>query len=145
MQYAQGRIGKVFVIRFDNNEDIINELKQFAVKKKIRMGNVFLLGALHNAKLVAGPKKQTMPPDPCWIPFENAWETLGVGTITSSGKHADVHLHASIGRGTRVLTGCIRHTANVFLFIEAVVYEIKGVHAERTMDKKLGLKKLVVK
>ncbi|MGQ9558491.1 MAG: PPC domain-containing DNA-binding protein [Desulfurispora sp.] len=53
-----------------------------------------------------------------------------------------IHLHASWGRGDRVVTGCIREEATVYLMVEVFVWEITGLAAGRHFDQRLGLKAL---
>lgn len=140
MKYTQGRIGRIFVLRFDDGDVVLDELKRLAKKEKIRSAVFLFLGALKKGHLVTGPKKPVVPPEPNRLRFKDGWEALGAGTLFPSAEGApQIHIHASMGRKKKVLTGCVRGDSEVFLMIEAVVFELTGVKAEKNMDPKTGL------
>jgi hypothetical protein len=139
MQYTEGRIGRVFVVRIDNGEDLIASLRTFILEKEIGAGSVVFLGALMDGKLVTGPEKPVIPPDPHFVFFEGGWEVFGVGTIYPGEGGPHIHYHASVGRAGHALTGCLREKAVTYLIVEAVIYEITGLSAKREFDKKMQL------
>ena len=94
---------------------------------------IFLV-ALRNGDLVTGPKKTVIPPDPNWVKFKDGWEVFGIGTIFTNKKGPQIHIHSSLGKKKDVFTGCIRKDSRVFLVIEAVVFELKGVKATKDID-----------
>jgi len=49
-----------------------------------------------------------------------------------------------MGKKTKTLIGCIRKKSEVFLVIEAVVFELKGVKATKGIDPKTGLNLLKI-
>jgi predicted DNA-binding protein with PD1-like motif len=49
-----------------------------------------------------------------------------------------------MGKKMRTLTGCVRKKTMVFLVIEAVVFELKGVKATKEIDPKTGLNLLKI-
>jgi predicted DNA-binding protein with PD1-like motif len=49
-----------------------------------------------------------------------------------------------MGRKLKTLTGCVRKRSEVFLVIEAVVFELKGVKAAKRIDPLTGLNLLQI-
>ena len=56
MQYTEGQIGRVFVVRIDDGEDMLISLHQFVNDKSIQAGSILFLGALMSGRMVTGPK-----------------------------------------------------------------------------------------
>jgi uncharacterized protein len=139
MQYTEGQIGRIFVVRIDNGEDLLASLRRFIMDKDIQAGSVIFLGALLDGKMVTGPEKPVIPPDPHFIFFEGGWEVFGVGTIYPGEGGPHVHYHASVGRAGHALTGCLRERAVTYLIVEAIIYEITGLSARREFDEKMQL------
>jgi len=140
MKYTKGKIGRVFLARFDNRDDFRQELEALSRKEKIRSAVLVFLGALKEGNLVTGPKKPVIPPQPNQVKFRDGWEVLGVGTIFSDKKNSpQLHLHASMGKKNKVLTGCVRDDSKVFLVIEAVIFELSGVKAAKGIDPRTGI------
>ena len=81
MQYTEGQIGRVFVVRIDDGEDMLLSLRQFILDKNIQAGSIHFLGALMNGRMVTGPEEPVIPPVPHFVMFEGGWEVFGVGTI----------------------------------------------------------------
>lgn len=138
VEYAQGNPGRIFVVRFDDGEDILAGLTDFIASREIACGIIHLLGALRDASLVTGPKEPVIPPDPNFETIHSGWEIIGVGTVYPSSDGPALHIHAGAGHGREALTGCLRKKAEVFLVIEAVIIEIAGLDIERRMDPASG-------
>ena len=100
---------------------------------------MIFIGALRKGNLVTGPKQPVIPPQPNKIIFKDGWEVMGVGTIFTNSKGPQIHIHASLGKKNKVLIGCVRENSKVFLVIEAVVFELKGIKAGKDIDPKTGL------
>jgi predicted DNA-binding protein with PD1-like motif len=64
---------------------------------------------------------------------------LGVGTIFANSKGPQIHIHGAMGKRLKTLTGCVRGKSEIFLVIEAVVFELKGVRAAKDIDPRTGL------
>lgn len=139
MQYRQGSYGRVFILKFEDKDDLIEEMKNLATKEKIRVATIMLLGGMRSARVVSGPKEAVIPPDPMWMDFSDGREILGIGTLFWKDDEPVIHLHGALGRGNETLTGCVRKNSSVFLVIEAVITEILGVEARKKEDKKTGL------
>jgi uncharacterized protein len=139
MQYTEGQLGRVFVVRIDDGEDMIASLRQFIDDKAIRAGSVIFLGALMEGKMVTGPEEPVIPPVPHFVYFEGGWEVFGVGTIYPGDGGPHIHYHASVGRAGHALTGCLREKATTYLIVEAVIYEITGLSARREFNEKMQI------
>ena len=136
MQYTEGQIGRIFVVRIDDGEDMLTTLHQFVQDKGVVAGSVIFLGALREGKMATGPEEPVIPPVPHFVFFEGGWEVFGVGTIYPCEGGPDIHVHSSVGRAGHALTGCLRETAVTYLIVEAVIYEITGLSARREFDPK---------
>ena len=139
MKYTKGSIGKIFVLKFENNDVLLDELSRFIKKERLKAAVMVFIGALREGLLVTGPKKPIIPPQANEVNFKDGWETLGIGTIFTNAKGPQIHIHGSMGKKKDVLTGCVRGKSKVFLVIEAIVFELKGVKASKDIDPKTGL------
>jgi len=139
MQYTEGQLGRVFVVRIDDGEDMLVSLRQFILDKGIQAGSVTFLGALMSGRMVTGPEEPVIPPVPHFVMFEGGWEIFGVGTIYPGEGGPHIHYHASVGRSGHALTGCLREKATTYLIIEAVIMEFTGLKARRIFDEKTQL------
>lgn len=139
MQCVEGRPGRVFVIRIDHGEDLIDVLLGYIREKEIRCGFVQVLGALNEGSIVTGPREPVLPPDPNREMYEGGWEVIGIGSISWSDDGPYLHLHSSLGRGPDTRTGCLRELARVYIVVEAIILEIAGIEAVRMPDPTTGL------
>jgi predicted DNA-binding protein with PD1-like motif len=138
MEYATGRIGRVFTVRIDHGDDLILELIKLAELEKIESAIFILLGALKEGKLVTGPKESIRPPEPVWFGFDSVHEILGIGNIFNEEGKPKIHLHTVAGRENDVKIGCLRGESEVFMVVEVFVLEVEGISARRVMDKEQG-------
>ena len=139
MKYSKGNIGRIFLLKFEDGDSMVDELSAFARKEKVKAAVMVFIGALNKGDLVTGPKKPVIPPEPNKMSFKGGWEALGTATIFSNKIGPQIHIHASIGKKQKVLTGCVRGKSKVFLVIEAVVFELKGIKASKDIDPRTGL------
>ena len=136
MQYSEGQVGRVFVVRIDDGEDFLVSMRRFIADKGIQSGSVLFLGALMNGRMVTGPEEPVIPPTPHFVMFEGGWEVFGVGTIYPGEGGPHIHYHASVGRAGHALTGCLREKATTYLIIEAVIIEFTGLFGRREFDER---------
>jgi predicted DNA-binding protein with PD1-like motif len=144
MKYTKGRMGRVFVVKFDDGDIFLEKLAVLVKKEKIEAAALVFLGALRKGDLVTGPKKPVIPPMPNKVAFKNAWEVMGVGSIFTNASGPQIHIHTSMGQKKKVLTGCVRGKSKVFLVIEAFVFELSGVSATKSLDLTTGLNLLKI-
>ncbi len=167
MRYTKGSIGRIFLLKFDDDDIVLDELDKFARHEKLKAAVFVFLGALKKGHIVTGPKKPVIPPEPNWKKFKDGWEVMGVGTIFTGEKgmpctggalhHSlrsgtgrrlvqgpQIHIHTSMGKKDKVITGCVRKDSKVFLVIEAIVFELKDVLATKDIDPQTGLNLLKI-
>ncbi|HNQ50444.1 MAG TPA: DUF296 domain-containing protein [Candidatus Omnitrophota bacterium] len=142
MEYTTGKIGRIFVLKFGDDDVLLRELERFSVKEKLKAAVVVFLGAMKKGRLAAGPKKPVIPPQPNWRTFKDGWEAMGVGTIFANKTGPQIHVHTAMGKKARTLIGCVRKASSVFLVVEAVVFELKGIGATKLLDPKTGVNML---
>lgn len=139
MQYTKGSIGRIFLLKFQDNDTVLKEIDKLARIEKIKAATFIFLGALKKGDLVTGPKKPIIPPEPNWKKFKDGWEVLGIGTIFTNKSGPQIHIHSAMGKKNKVLVGCLRKDSKVFLVIEAIIFELKGIKARKEIDQKTGL------
>ena len=144
MQYTKGTVGRIFVIKFEDGDVLLKELDKFARKEKLKAAAFVFIGALKKGHVVTGPKKPVIPPEPNWVSFKDGWEALGVGTIYTNKKGPQIHIHSSMGKKNSTITGCVRKESEIFLVLEAIVFELKGVKATKDLDPETGLNLLKI-
>ena len=147
MQSAEGKMGRVFVIRLEEGDLLPASIEKFAEEKKIKNGFVLLVGGIGSGQVVVGPRiSEQMPPDAMLLPIDGAHEVVGVGVLApGSDSNVTMHMHASMGRAGKTTTGCIRPGVKTWFVAEAIVYEITYLDARRILDKKSGFALLQVK
>jgi predicted DNA-binding protein with PD1-like motif len=138
MEYSEGRPGRIFFSRFDHGEDLLSGIRTLCRKEAIRFGTVQVIGALLNGTMVCGPKEPVLPPVQVSRPFSAGWEVIGLGVILPGADGPRVHLHASVGRGEEVITGCLRASPAIYLTIEAVITEVEGIGGTLLPDGRSG-------
>ena len=139
MKYQVGKTGRVVVARFEDKEDILDNLLEIVRKENIRSAVVQLIGGVRQGRVVVGPEKEELPPTPVWRDIRESHEVIGIGTIFWQDDEPKVHLHGAFGKGDVVKTGCLRGASETFLVLEAVVIEILGIDARREFDQASGL------
>ena len=140
MKATEGQIGRVFVIRLEDGDQVPGSIERFAAEKGVKYGQAILLGGIGSGEVVVGPRyTERMPPDPILVPVDGAHEVLGVGLLVpgEDGKSV-LHIHAALGRAGRTLTGCLRPGVDTWLVGEVILYEITGIDAVRIMDQRSG-------
>lgn len=144
MRYSKGSVGRIFLLKFDDDDIVLKEIDKFARHEGLKCATLIFLGALKKGDIVTGPKKPVIPPQPNWTKFRDGWEVMGIGTIFTNKSGPQIHIHASMGKKSKVITGCVRKDSKVFLVIEAIVFEIKGVKATKEIDPETGLNLLKI-
>jgi len=137
MDYRKGSIGRLFLVRIDHGEDLLDELSALALKERIKSGFFVLLGAAGSAALVTGPKERMVPPEIVWSSFDDVREIIGVGNIFWENGTPKIHLHGAAGSSNGLIMGCIRKKAEVFMVVEVFIIEI-DIQAERVFDDRIG-------
>ncbi len=144
MKYQCGKMGRVFVVRFEEGDDVLAGLVDMASREGIGAAAFHLVGGMKRGRFVVGPEREELPPVPVWREFGESHEILGFGTIFRHGDQPKVHFHGAFGKKDAVRVGCLREASEAFLVLEAVVQEIVGVTARREMDLVSGMVLLTV-
>lgn len=146
MKAAEGKIGRIFIIRLEDGDMIPDCIEEFAEEKGIVIGHAVLIGGIGSGEIVSGPRySDQMPPDPMLLPVDGAHEVLASGIIAPDEKGKPVlHIHGALGRSGKTLTGCLRPGVNTWLVGEIILYEILGIEAKRAMDERSGFALLSV-
>ena len=147
MQFTDAKLGRIFIIRLHHDDCLHKVLEQFAVQKNISTALCFFLGgAKDRSRVVVGPKNSCeVPPEPMSTLLSGVHEACGVGTILvdEQGK-PKLHMHASFGRKTNTITGCVRLGVDVWRIGEVVMLELTGGKAGRVKNKETGFEFLEI-
>jgi uncharacterized protein len=138
MEYASAKPGRVFIVKFGDGDDVLKSIYRVLGREKVSSGLIFLIGAIKDCRVVAGPKKTAIPPDPWFMPVKGAHEVVGMGTVIPLKGEPKVHLHMGLGRGSRARVGCLRAESKTYLVLEGIIMELK-TKAVREMDKASGM------
>lgn len=139
MKYQIGKTGRVVVARFEDHEDVLENLAGISKKENIKSAIFYLIGGMREGKIVVGPEQDVMPPVPVWKQLGESHELVGVGTIFYQGDEPKIHFHGAFGKKDMVKVGCLRERSETFLVIEVIIIEIEGVNALREFDPVSGL------
>lgn len=146
MKASEGRLGRVFIIRFEDGDRLPECIERFAAEKGVTTGLVILVGGIGSGKVVVGPENaEDRPPKPMVLPISGVSEVAGVGVLApgDDGKPA-LHIHAALGRSGQTMTGCLRQGVTTWLLAEAILYEITGAQVRRLMSEETGFEMLEV-
>ena len=147
MEYSEGTVGRIFVLTLRSGDVLHECVESFASEKRISAATAVAVGgADKGSRLTVGPEVPlTSPVKPMYHTLDAPHELTGTGTIFQSAEgKAVLHMHCSCGRKDKAVTGCVRAGVIVWLTMEIVITEIKGVSARRLMDGKSGFELLTV-
>ena len=139
MKYQIGKPGRMIVAKFDDNDDVLENLVSIAKKENIRAGVFYLVGGMREGKIVVGPETEELPPKPVWKELGESHEVLGIGTIFWHRDEPKLHFHGAFGKKDMVKVGCLREKSETFLILEAIIIEMEGVNAIREIDPEVGI------
>jgi len=139
MKYQVGKVGRIIIARFKDKEDMLENLADIAIKEKIKAAVFYVVGGMREGSIVVGPEKEKIPPKPVWKKLKESHEVFGIGTIFWEKNAPKIHFHGGFGKKNMVKIGCLRGKSKIFLVLEAVIIEIKGVKAVREFDPLSGL------
>lgn len=146
MHYSSGSVGRIFVLRFEENDALYPEIEALAAREHIASAVLWLIGGVKNGGIVVGPRNtDERPPNPMAEFFTDGREICGIGTIFRTGSdEPKLHLHAAVGKGTTTLTGCPRKGLESWLVTEGILLEMNNIAAKRLLDEKSGLELLKI-
>jgi uncharacterized protein len=141
MKHHEAKMGRVFVIRLEDGEDLHHNLERFAREQGIETAAVIALGGADDAsRLVVGPENPDASPIvPMELPLQGVHEISGTGTLIRDENGEPVlHMHVAAGRSTQARTGCTRAGVQVWQVLEVIVFELLGSHTVRKIDQDTG-------
>ena len=145
MIYQEGKLGRVFLVKFEHDDDLLKELKFFLQQEKINTGILYLIGALKEADIVVGPRECVIPPVAISWHLNDGREIMGLGTIFPDEEGNPVaHIHSAFGREGSGIIGCLRDHARVYLLVEAIIIEMEGIEAKRLFNRDYNIKILTL-
>jgi len=139
MRYTSARMGRIFVARVDHGEDLLGEMQNILGREGISHAVMLFLGAIREGSIVTGPEEPVIPPSPHLLKFGGGWEVVGIATVYPGDGGPAIHLHASIGRGERALTGCLRDRAETYLVMEVIIFELADLSVQKSRDEMTGI------
>lgn len=141
MKYSEASLGRMFVMRLEDGEDLHETLEIFAQEHSLESAAVLLLGgASDNSKLVVGPEDTGGSPIvPMVKALEGVHEISGVGTLVRNEEELPVlHMHVAAGRADQTASGCTRAGVNIWQVAEVVIIELIGSGARRKFNEETG-------
>jgi len=147
MQFTEGKLERVFVLRLHDGDHLPDVIETFAKEQNVKSALCFFLGgAKDNSRIVVGPRNGLdIQPEPMITLLEGVHEVCGVGTIFTEEKgKPKLHMHASFGRKEETITGCVRMGVDVWRIGEVVLLELTGTSAHRAVNKETGFEFLEV-
>jgi len=167
MQYTEGTIGRVFILRLEDGEVLNDTIEAFARDHEVDRALVtYLGGSADGSRVVVGPEatdsavgsretadqdaasRNTADPEPV-VPIVHRLsghrEVLALGTLApNEAGGPTLHMHAATGREGDATVGCTRAGLEVWLVGEVVIEEILGATARRVVDPATGFALLQV-
>jgi len=140
MKYSEGKIGRVFVIRLEDGDELPGCVERFAREKNISTGQAVLVGGIGSGEIVAGPRRnKERPIDPMLVPIDGVHEVVGLGVLApDKDGRPSLHIHAALGRAGATTTGCLREGVKTWLVGEVILCEILGINMARLPDEASG-------
>lgn len=148
MRSAELTVGRVFVLRLETGELLHEEIESFCRTHDVVRAKVSIVGgAGPGSKIVVGPKLPIVEGrvTPLIHEFTEPHEITGTGTVFPDEEGNPImHMHGSLGREGRSVTGCFRAGVIVWLVLEVVIEEIVGDGPIRKGDPLTGFKILEI-
>jgi predicted DNA-binding protein with PD1-like motif len=145
MQYREGQMGRIFILRLEEGERLNDSIERFAREQQISHGLAFYLGGSGDgSRVVVGPEAGRQEIIPLLHILRDPQEVLALGTlIPNEAGEPLLHMHAAAGREGRATVGCTRAGVDVWLVGEVVLLEILGAGtARRRQDEATGFQLL---
>lgn len=134
MEYR--RFDNIIIARIDKGEEILEQIKQIALKEKIKLANINALGATN--EFTVGVFK-TEEKKYYANSFKGDFEIVSLtGTINTMNGEFYTHIHMSAGNDKGEVFGGHLNKAIVSATCEMVINLIDGT-VDRELDKNIGL------
>lgn len=139
MKYQTASVGRVFVCRLNDGDDLLKCLVELVRQEGVKAAVFHVVGGIKGGKIVVGPETESMPPIPVYREINESHEVTGMGTIFYKEGQPSVHFHGAFGKRDTVRVGCLREFSETFIVLEAIVTELNGIEAERRLDPVTGM------
>ncbi len=134
MEYK--KFNKTIVVRIDKGEEILEKIKEIALKEKIKLANINALGATND--FTVGVFK-TSEKKYYSNSFQGDFEIVSLtGTINTMNKEFYTHIHMSAGDSEGHVFGGHLNRAIVSATCEMIINIIDG-EVDRYHDEEIGL------
>ena len=134
MEYK--KFNKTIVVRIDKGEEILEKIKEIALKEKIKLANINALGATND--FTVGVFK-TSEKKYYSNSFQGDFEIVSLtGTINTMNKEFYTHIHMSAGDSEGHVFGGHLNRAIVSATCEMIINIIDG-EVDRYNDEEIGL------
>ena len=147
MQATEGKIGRVFVLSLNDNDELPGCIEDFARDHGIKTGYINFIGGIKTGKIVAGPQDaNARPVKTLDVDISDTHETAAIGLIAPDTDNNPVlHIHGVLGRDKNVVTGCLRNGVKVWVTGEAILYEIAETSCVREFEEESGFNLLRIR
>jgi predicted DNA-binding protein with PD1-like motif len=141
MKYSEAKMGRIFIVRLEQDEILHEVIEKFALDRKITAAACIALGAAdRGSRFVVGPVDGGARPV---VPMEHllaeAHEVAGTGTIFPDDEGRPMlHMHLATGREGSTITGCVRKGVKVWQIIEVIIFELLDTEAVRRKAEPVG-------
>ncbi len=149
MRSAELRDGRVFVLRLEDGEVLHEAIESFCRDNGVVRATVTAVGGVDaGSEFIVGPG---VPIGEKIIPLtyrlDAPCELTGTGTVfPDEDGNPIMHMHGSVGRDGRSITGCFRRRMVAWLVMEVVIREIVGDGPVRAVsDPRIDAKLLEVR
>jgi len=145
MQAAEGKPGRIFVLRLEDGDRVPQCIEAFAADNGVARAVVSMIGGVGGGRLVVGPEDGSAATiTPVVRDLDGAHEVAALGTLfpDESGT-PKLHMHATLGRADTARTGCVRQGIEIWKIGEVVIQEIEG-SMRRVVDPAFGFEILDV-
>lgn len=144
MQATEGHIGRVFVLRLEDGDEVGSCIENFAREHGIQLGYVNFIGGISSGEIGTGAKSaQARPVDLNLRQVEGVHDTAAMGLIApDENNQPSLRLCGALGRESQTIAGSLRAGLKTWLGAEAILYEILGADCRRVSDAKTGLAQL---
>lgn len=147
MKFREMARGRIFVIRLDDGDNVKQAVEGFARDHGVKNAVCTMDGNVAaGSTFVVGLADSGAAYEPLVYRVENNAEFFGFGTVVLDAVGEPVmHLHGSVGRNGRAVTGCFRENVRVWVSMEIILEEIIGDGLTREYDPVLGIRGLEIK
>lgn len=134
MEYK--RFGQTIIARMDKGEEILEQLKEIAVKEKIKLAHLHALGAVNDFTIRVLDTKENVRKQ---LHFNGTFEIVSLnGTINTMNEEYYSHVHFSAGNETGEVFGGHLISAYISATCEMIITVVEG-RVDRYHEEETGL------